>query len=99
MYLEGGPGVEAPCQQLAGLDGHGRQLPLALQDVADGVDVRHVGLLLVVHGDLPVPGERRPFIALFVFTLSFTLESIFVFISTRFPLLLGCYKGISPLGD
>ena len=33
-------------QKFAGLDGNGRELQLALQDITDGVDVGHVGLLV-----------------------------------------------------
>ena len=55
MYLELPPPVEASCQQSSGLDGDRRQLPLPLQDVSDGVDVRNVGLLLVAHRDLSCP--------------------------------------------
>ncbi len=49
---------QAASQKFPGLNGHRRELPLPLQDVADGIDVRNVGLLLVVHWDLPVPGRR-----------------------------------------
>lgn len=59
MYLDGGSGVEASCQQLSSLDGHRCQLPLALQNVSDGVDVRHVGLLLIVHWNFSVPGTTN----------------------------------------
>lgn len=55
-YLERCALVEAPCQQLASLDGDRRQLQLALQNVPDGVDVGHIGLLFIVHRNLPIPG-------------------------------------------
>ncbi|TNN78571.1 hypothetical protein EYF80_011166 [Liparis tanakae] len=57
-YLERCALVEAPGQQLASLDGDRRQLPLALQNVPDGVDVGHIGLLFIVHRNLPIPGSE-----------------------------------------
>lgn len=48
-HLEFGAPVQASCQQLAGLDGYRRQLQLAFQNVSNGVDVGHIGLLLIVH--------------------------------------------------
>mmetsp|Transcript_16225 Transcript_16225/g.63268 ORF Transcript_16225/g.63268 Transcript_16225/m.63268 type:complete len:268 (-) Transcript_16225:507-1310(-) len=47
--------VQALCEELASLDGHGRELQLAVEDVTDGIDVRHVGLL-VLGGNLAVLG-------------------------------------------
>lgn len=50
--------VQSASQKFPGLNGHRSQLPLPLQDVSNGVDVRNAGLLLIVHWDLPVPGRR-----------------------------------------
>lgn len=55
-HLEFGAPVQASCQQLAGLDGYRRQLPLAFQNVSNGVDVGHIGLLLIVHWNFSIPG-------------------------------------------
>lgn len=48
-YLEFGAPEQASCQQLASLDGYRCQLPLAFQNVSNGVDVGHIGLLFIVH--------------------------------------------------
>merc|ERR1719221_1223223 len=53
----GDPG-QAPGQQLARLDGHGGQLGLAVQDVADGEDVLHIGLLPDIMKHLAVLGVQ-----------------------------------------
>lgn len=55
LHLEFSACVEASSQQLASLDGHRRQLPLALQNVPNGVDVGYAGLLFIVHWDLSIP--------------------------------------------
>lgn len=55
-HLEFGAPVQASRQQLAGLDGDRRQLPLAFQNVSNGVDVGHIGLLLIVHWNFSIPG-------------------------------------------
>lgn len=58
-YLDLGAAVEASCQQLPGLDGHRRQLPLFVQNVSNGVDVGHAGLLLIIHWNLSIPGDPQ----------------------------------------
>ncbi len=42
-------------QEAAGLNGHRSQFQFAVQNVADGVDVRYVGLLLLVGDHFAVP--------------------------------------------
>lgn len=59
VHLDGRSPVEASCQQLAGLDGDRCELPLGFQDVSDGVDVGHVGLLFIVHWDFSIPTGRH----------------------------------------
>lgn len=59
IYLGLGAAVQAPCQQLPGLDGYRRQLPLVLQDVSNGVDVGHIGLLLIIHWNLSISADAQ----------------------------------------
>lgn len=56
-YLEFGAPVQASCQQLASLDGYRCQLPLVFQNVSNGVDMGHIGLLFIVHWNFSIPGE------------------------------------------
>lgn len=58
-HLDFGASVQASRQQLPGLDGHRRQLPLVLQNVSDGVDVGNTGLLFIIHGNLPIPADPQ----------------------------------------
>ena len=56
-YLECCSSIEASCQQLASLDGNRCQLPFALQNVSNGINVGHVGLLFIIHWNLSSPRE------------------------------------------
>lgn len=46
-HLDSGTTVQPLGQQPSCLDGHGGELQLPLQNVTDGIDVRHVGLLFL----------------------------------------------------
>lgn len=51
VHLECGASVQATGQANAGLDGHWGQLLAALKHVTNGIDVGHIGLL-ILNGDL-----------------------------------------------
>lgn len=53
--LEFGACEEAARQQFACLNGDRCQLQLALQNVSDGVDMRNIGLLLVIYRNFSIP--------------------------------------------
>ena len=54
-----GDAADAPGEQLAGLDGYGRQLGLVVQHVPDGEDGVHAGPLLRVVHHLPALRVQR----------------------------------------
>lgn len=59
IYLDFRAAVEASGQQLPGLDGHRCQLPLFFQNVSNGVDVGHTGLLFIIHWHLSISADPQ----------------------------------------
>mmetsp|Transcript_38610 Transcript_38610/g.92226 ORF Transcript_38610/g.92226 Transcript_38610/m.92226 type:complete len:313 (+) Transcript_38610:377-1315(+) len=56
VHLLGRPSEEPSAQQLASLDGHRGELRLALDDIANGKDVRDAGLVSIIHINLAALG-------------------------------------------
>lgn len=59
IYLDFGAGVQASRQQLPGLDSDRCQLPLFVQNVSNGVDVGHAGLLFIIHWNFSIPVDPQ----------------------------------------
>lgn len=59
IYLDFRAAVQASCQQLPGLDGDRCQLPLFFQNVSNGVDVGHTGLLFVVDWNFSISADPQ----------------------------------------
>lgn len=59
IYLDFRAAIQASCQQLPGLDGYRRQLPLVFQNVSNGVDVGYIGLLLIIHWNLSISADPQ----------------------------------------